>query len=121
CVWRARRLAIALGGLGPENLIHVPSAWHRRCDDAAGRCGSGFSVANLAASILIPPAVQKSLPCLAGRATPLCHGWPDRRMADLPDFLRCCSPHASVGRFEVPNPSTPTHGNADTHAVQYPF
>lgn len=25
------------------------------------------------------------------------------------------------GRFEVLNPSTPTHGNADTHAVQYPF
>jgi len=25
------------------------------------------------------------------------------------------------GRFEAPNPSTPTHGNADTHAVQYPF
>ena len=114
-------MAIALGGLGPGNLIHVPSAWHRRCDDAAGRCGSGFSVANLAASILIPPPSRNP-----------CHAWPGEQprcaMAGRIEEWPICTISYDValrmllfGRFEVPNPSTPTHGNTDTHAVQYPF
>jgi hypothetical protein len=103
---------MALAGPGPENLVHVPSAWPRRCNDAAGRCGSGFSVANLAASILIPGR-QKSLSCLAGRAysgtTGRIEEWPICRI--LYDVALCV---LLFGRIEVSgtNDHLPQHGRA---------
>jgi hypothetical protein len=67
----------SLVALAREILSISPSAWPRRFDDAAGRCGSGFSVANLAASTPIPPPLR--ILVMLGRESdkPMCQEWVD--------------------------------------------